>query len=47
MATRLRRGRASGSPTRSQYNRASRTDRREYRSLLRMSGQSNARSSGS
>lgn len=47
MATRLRRGRATGRPTRAQYNRASPTVRRMYRDFTRAAGLSGGRSSGS
>lgn len=47
MATRLRRGRASGRPTRAQYNRASRATRSSYAQLTRAAGLSGGRSSGS
>lgn len=47
MATRLRRGRASGKPTRAQYNRATPAEKRAYAQLTKAAGLSGGRSSGS
>lgn len=47
MATRLVRGRASGKPSRAQFNRASSATRASYSQLTRAAGLSRGRSSGS
>lgn len=47
MATRLRRGRASGKPTRAQYNRATKAEKTAYAQLTKAAGVSGGRSSGS
>lgn len=47
MATRLRRGRATGTPTRSQYLRASKAVRADYRQLRKAAAVSAGRMSGS
>lgn len=47
MATRLRRGRASGKPTRAQYNRMSKVEKASYAQLTKAAGVSGGRSSGS
>ncbi|CAM8626658.1 hypothetical protein MCEMSHM24_02687 [Comamonadaceae bacterium] len=47
MATRLVRGRASGTPSRAQYNRASAATKSTYAQLTRAAGLSGGRSSAS